>query len=946
MAQQGYSIGIDLGTTNCSVAFVDDKGQRKRAITALEIPQIVGWGEIVSRNLLPSFLFFPRDFEIPGRGPEPALPWDTGSDATVEGIVGDFARFQASRLTGRVVSSAKSWLCHPRVDRRASILPWGAGNDERTISPLDASSRYLRHLKCAWNHLMAYESESLLMESLEPVLTVPASFDAVARELTVEAAKMAGYANFVLLEEPQAAFYCWLSSHESTWRRILKGLSMVLVCDVGGGTTDFTLIKVDRSGDELALRRIAVGEHLLLGGDNMDIALAGRLETQIEEGKKLDSQRWAQLCQECRVIKEKALGGDDLQRYSISLAGRGSKLIGDSLRVDIGRDEIERLILDGFLPPCRLDEAVLRQSTQGLKEWGLPYASDPAITRHLAAFLRRHLKEGEFPDALLFNGGALKSKAIRGRIIESLEEWSQERGITRTTKLKILESSDLDLAVAQGASYFGLVRRGKGCRIGGGTPRSFYVGIDLDNSRKDAGPSLIDAICLIPKDLLTETEVEITDREFSLLLGKPVSFPLYSSTSRGDDRVGEIFSLADDDLEHLPPLYLVLESRDGKEREIPVHLRAWITEIGTLELWCVSRDRQEKWKLQFALTGPKTGETPITTSSKMGMAVDPVIVKSARELVSATFKRKQSQSSSLEVKPRGLLYKLEEISREKREAWSTAFNRETFDELLAVMGRRRSSPQHEASWLNMAGFCGRPGFGYPLDDWRVSEVWQIFAQWLQFSKDPQCRLEWWIFWRRLAGGLNQAAQEEIFGRISPYFLPGLKHLKTFPGPPPSKTESLEVLRMAACLEKIPQDQKLTIGNYIMDTFIARQPTYAHFWLIARLGTRVPFAGSIHTVIDREAAQRWIDRILTLPWSDAQGPLFALARLSMLTGDRARDIDEEQRQRVITRIRGEKADESLLLPLLEVIEESAKSQELIFGESLPPGLILRENQDLP
>jgi molecular chaperone DnaK (HSP70) len=943
MAYQGYSIGIDLGTTNCSLAFIEEKGQKKRVITTLEIPQIVNWGEISPRHLLPSFLLFPRDFETPHGGNDLALPWDQ-QEIRRDYTVGYFARSQASRLMGRVVSSAKSWLCHSRVDRRASILPWGAGSEERTISPLDASSFYLRHLREAWNHVITAGDASLRLENLQPVLTVPASFDAVARELTVEAAKMAGYKDFVLLEEPQAAFYSWLFSHESTWRRALKQVSMVLVCDVGGGTTDFTLIKIDRAGEEVSLRRIAVGEHLLLGGDNMDIALAGHLEAALQEGKKLDSQRWAQLCQECRVAKEKALGEDMQQSYSITLGGRGSRLIGDAMKADLTRDAIEHVIVEGFFPPCNLDEAVLRQSPHGLKEWGLPYANDPAITRHLAAFLRKHLRAGEFPDALLFNGGALKSRALQDRIIESMERWSGEKESAKTRRLKILESRDLDLAVSMGAAYFGIVRQGRGCRIGGGTPRSFYVAIDLEHPEKESEPSHVDTLCLIPRDLLTETEVEITDREFSLILGKPVSFQLYSSTSREDDRPGELLSLPDEDLEHLPPLHLVLESRDGKGSEIPVHLKAWITEIGTLELWCVSRDRQMKWKLQFALKDSRIGEEAIHRSSRVSMVADPEIVKNARELVCSTFKRKQSQSSSLEVKPRGLLYRLEEISKENREAWSTAFNREIFDELLAVLSRRRSSPQHEASWLNMAGFCGRPGFGYALDDWRISEIWHIFPQWLQFNRDPQCRLEWWIFWRRLAGGLEAPAQQEILSRISPYFFPGQKHLKTFPGPPPARIESLEVLRMAVCLEKAALDQKTALGNLVLDTLIARQPTYAHFWLMARIGTRVPFAGSTHNVVGKETAQGWITRILALPWSEPQGPLFALLRLSMLTGDRARDIDDETRHRIIKRFHDEKADESLLLPLTEVIEESAGSQDLIFGESLPPGLILREQRE--
>lgn len=933
MSDSPYVIGIDLGTTNSSVAYIE-RGSRsaKPVVRFLDIPQVVAEGEVGDRAMLPSFLYFPGQFEVPAGAI--SLPWNPDIDY----VAGEFARAQAARIVGKVVSSAKSWLCHRLVDRTAKILPWGSRGAERTVSPIEASSHFLGHLRDAWNHRMAARRENR-MENQEIVLTVPASFDEVARELTLEAARDAGLERIILLEEPQAAFYSWLLSYETSWRKYLKNVETILIFDVGGGTTDFTLIRVERSAEELSLKRVAVGDHLLLGGDNIDLAIARYVESRFMTGEeKLDSQRWALLCHECRSVKELALQQSSPESFAITIPGRGSRLVGGAVQAELSREEIVNIMRDGFFPEVGYDEALCHATGLGLKEWGLPYASDPAITRHAASFLRTHLKNHTFPDALMFNGGALKPGLIQDRVLGLLQQWCSSAGHC-PNPIKVLANKSLDLAVSRGAAYFALVRQGIGVRIGGGIPRSYYVGIDLEKPEPSEVDQSLRLLCLIPKDLPTEREVDIQDREFSLIVGRPVSFPLFTSTSREEDTPGQILEISPDRLEQLPSLFMVLGSRTGMELEIPVHLKAWVTEIGTLELWCVSRSGDEKWKLQFALQ--REAQMPETSPPPAAQKMDPELLKKTRDLVISTFMRKPGRITSEDVKPRGVLSALEDVLGEKREEWSTALNRELFDALLKVITRRRSDPQYESSWMNIAGFALRPGFGYPLDDWRTGHMWEIFPQWLQFNRDPQCRLEWWIMWRRVAGGLSGPQQEEMFARISPYYFAGMKHIKSFSGPPPNRIESQEVLRMAACLERISKEHKLLLGNYIMD-HLKKKQDYTYYWVIARIGARIPFAGSIHHVVNRETVSRWIEQILALSWHDPQQQGFALSRLSRLTGDRERDIDEALRMQVTTRMKEERCDEALIAPVIEVIEERSDERNLVFGESLPPGLVLKES----
>ncbi|GMV38749.1 MAG: hypothetical protein AMXMBFR64_04650 [Myxococcales bacterium] len=571
-----YIVGIDLGTTNTAVAYVDTEGDG--VVHLLELPQLVRLGHVEARPTLPSFVYLANPGELPPGSLR--LPWDGGAGDAV----GVLARDHGAKVPARLVSSAKSWLSHGGVDRRAPILPLGLEDAERRISPLDASARVLRHVRDAWNHLMGVR-----LEEQSVLLTVPASFDPVARELTMAAAREAGL-DAVLLEEPQAALYAWLGDHEG-WRKQVSAGDVILVCDVGGGTTDFSLIQVRDEGGDLVLERVAVGDHILLGGDNMDLALAHLVQAQLEEqGTRLDAWQSRELWHACREAKEALLSGG-AESHPITVLGRGSRLIGGAIKSDVWRDDVEAVVLDGFFPRCGADERPARRRAAGLRELGLPYAADPGVTKHLAEFLGRHAGAGA-ATAVLFNGGVFRADALRGRVIEALDGWAREGG---GASVKVLDGANLDLAVARGAAWYGLVRRGKGLRIRGGTARSYYVGVESSMPAVPGMAPPMRALCVAPFGMEEGTEAAVAEREFGLVVGEPVEFRFLASTTRADDRVGDMVDARE--LSELTPLEVTLdEGADGQVVPVRIHVR--VTEVGTLEVWCQSRGG-DRWKVEL-----------------------------------------------------------------------------------------------------------------------------------------------------------------------------------------------------------------------------------------------------------------------------------------------------------------------------------------------------------
>ena len=586
-----YSVGIDLGTTNSVVAVVplDDE---TAPVRLLDIPQLVSASTVENRPMLPSFLYLAPGGE---RGSYD-LPWAADRDFAA----GELARRQAALVPTRTVAAAKSWLCHSRVDRSQPILPWNAPDDVGKVSPVEASRRYLDHMVAAWN---AAFPEAPLREQ-KVTLTVPASFDASARELTREAARLAGLPeDLVLLEEPQSALYAWLATAGESWRRRLKVGDVLLVCDVGGGTTDFTLIRVEESGGDLQLTRVAVGNHILVGGDNMDLTLAHVAKKAFQEkGMEIDAWQSVALWHSCRLAKEALLAEDGPETHPVTVLGRGSRVVGGTVSVDLARDAVLAALLDGFLPRCELGEAPARRRASGFRELGLPFEADAAITRHLSQFLTAHADAGEAsvrPTHIVFNGGVFKATALRRRLTEVLGHW-----FGASSAPEILEGSlDLDFAVARGAAYYGRAKISGGIRIRGGTARAYYVGIETSGPAVPGAERPLRALCVVPHGMEEGTAAEVPGEEIGLVVGEPAHFRFFSSSVRKGDAAGAVIeSWTDEEIVETDSMEALLPASQAVEDGyVPVRFESRITELGVLELWCASTRSDERWKLEFSV---------------------------------------------------------------------------------------------------------------------------------------------------------------------------------------------------------------------------------------------------------------------------------------------------------------------------------------------------------
>ena len=584
-----FAIGIDLGTTNTVLAYAA-LGADQPEIRLLPIPQVTGPGLVESRSALPSFLYLASPHEGSGSYD---LPWAKGRTFAI----GEYARRQSSDAPARVVAAAKSWLAHTKVDRHSALLPWNAPAEVEKISPIEVSKRILEHLISAWN--TAFPENDF--KSQQVTLTIPASFDASARELTREAAVAAGFPeNFVLLEEPQAALYAWLTDMGDRWRRALKVGDTLLVCDVGGGTTDFTLIGVTEDNGVLNLSRIAVGNHILVGGDNMDLTLAHHARAAFQQkGVEVDAWQSVALWHSCRAAKETLLGENPPAHHPVAVLGRGSRLIGGTISVDLKADEVASSLVEGFFPKCSPQDKPARRLASGFRELGLPYESDTAITRHLAHFLAQHGQGGSIrPTHLLFNGGVFKAAALRNRLLDTLRGWFPD------SPPQILEGEhDLDFAVARGAAYYGAAKQGKGVRIRGGTARAYYVGLETAGLAIPGAPRPLRLLCVAPFGMEEGTEAKVPSEEIGVIVGEPAQFRFFSSPVRKDDQPGHSLDRWNEaDVSETDSLQATLpRPQDYEEEFIPVHFESRVTELGVLELWCVSAVSSDRWKLEFSV---------------------------------------------------------------------------------------------------------------------------------------------------------------------------------------------------------------------------------------------------------------------------------------------------------------------------------------------------------
>ncbi|MDR0213459.1 MAG: hsp70 family protein [Comamonas sp.] len=948
------AVGIDLGTSHTVVASVPLAGAADD-IALFDIPQRSAAGEVVSQPLLPSVRYQAAPGEL---GEAWQRPWPPqAANAEAPAVIGRWARDLGAAVPNRLVASAKSWLSHTGVDRTAPILPWGAGDDVVKVSPLAASSSYLAHVRTAWDR--AHPDAPLHQQAV--VLTVPASFDEGARALTLEAAQLAGLPDVQLLEEPKAAFHDWLLLQGDALAKQLEGSRLVLVVDVGGGTTDLTLIRVDASqnGGLPALTRTAVGEHLMLGGDNMDLALAHQLEGAFAgEGQKLPATRFAQLVQRCRIAKEQLLAQNAPDQLGITLLGGGSKLLARAQSATLTREQVQQWVVEGFLPTAQISDMPVRR--QGaLRGFGLPYPADAAISRHLAQFLTRH-GEGELPDTVLLNGGVFHAHAIAQRLTDLLTQW-------RGSPVRVLHNPHPDWAVARGAAAYGLAQHQaaqalqesqpdqpqtqaqsaqaaiKGSfpkivpRIGGGSARSYWL---LLPGKKGAPPQ---GICLLPRGTEEGVRIVLSGRRFALKLGQAVRFNLLAnSQSQLPHQAGQIAPLSGDGWVELPPLSAVLPAPQGQAAaQVEVQLQAGMSEVGTLEVRCVAvHDATQSWLLPFAVRGALgasefvAGSAQYTTGlneKQSGIKVSQA--QAAIDLMDRIFGTQAQEVTAKEV--RQLRQSLEKLLG-SRETWDVGLLRALFDALLARAKRRRRTADHERVWLNLAGWCLRPGVGAELDAWRMGQVWALYAQGLGHGKEAANWTEWWVFWRRVAAGLDEAQQMALLEDVAGHMQKAVQQSVRGKS---SHGSYDDMLRLFAAMEAVPWQYRQEMGQWMLQRLKRPEETVQTWWAIGRLAARQSLAANAHLVMPPEAAQEFLEATLEQDWRKNETAMFAAVQMARMTGDRTRDLPDDVRARVLEKMRSSGAPERWMAMVEQVVQMEAEDQKRSLGDSLPPGLVL-------
>jgi DNA-K related protein/Hsp70 protein len=963
-----YLIGVDLGTTNSVVAYIDIQQDPDAGfpIRVFPVPQLVEHGEVRTLPALPSFLYFPTADELSAGAV--SATWDEDPPM----VTGVLAREQGALVPSRQVSSAKSWLSYPGVDRRAKILPAQAEPPQPMISPVEASTRYLMHLRDAWNGAIGTDPEARF-EHQEIVLTVPASFDADARELTVEAARSAGLDKLTLLEEPLAAFYAWIAANhaqaggtssrpyltrDGSGQDLGDG-ELLLICDIGGGTTDFSLVSAGLINGELHFERTAIGEHLLLGGDNLDFALARRIEEKLKNIKLTLRQRYA-LRRVCCASKERLLSDSSLERVPVTVLGSGSTVVGQALSADLTREDVLEILTAGFLPITAPDEMPAPGRPIGLRELGLPYASDPAITKHLAAFLTQApgspasslagveapgppasslagveaagVMNGSSsnrrmarPDAVLFNGGFCAPAVTRERIVEAISAWFD--GAQSGWRPKLLLNEAVESAVARGAAFYGRVRRGAALRVRAGSGRTYYIGLPSDGD--------LQGICVLPAGVEEGTTLPLLNREFSVLANRPVSFTLYSSRTRHDAH-GEVAVLDEEDVHrHAPLVTLLRYGKKLREVYLIVRLRAIFTEVGTLEIWCESRDTLHRWRLQFELRAEEAQAQQIDTAKAQPVQQHSVkvtntdaTVESAAQLIRSVF---GGAADGDTLGPDTLAGRMETALGVKRDSWPIPAIRQFSDVLIELAAGRKKSPRHEVRWLNLCGLCLRPGFGVSGDDVRVNHLLRIASNELVFADDLQCQVEMLVLLRRIAGGINASQQQALYRKHTNRT--GRKKKGRV-----NRQVEQDEWRLVASLEHLLGGTRALLGDELVAK-IKKEPENAIWlWSLGRLGARIPLYGPLHSVVRAEIAGAWLKALLELPAFTA-ATASAIVLIARRTDDRSRDIEDSIREQAISRLTALGIAEETVQLLSKYVPPERVDAVRSFGESLPPGFQL-------
>lgn len=927
-----YIIGIDLGTTNSCVAYVDTRDDFQR-VQAFKIPQLKGEGSIEAMPTLPSFCYL----TLPSEWPREAvsLPWASAHTPFPTFITGWFARQQGSKIPTRLVQSAKSWLCHPSANRSGNILPIEAADESIRVSPIEATRRYLQHISQAWDHVMAKGDPEAEFSEQEIILTVPASFDEAARTLTIEAAKRAGYAKMTLIEEPQAAFYSWLSKHEREWESKLPPGTQILVCDVGGGTTDFSMIQVLEREGHVALNRIAVGDHLMLGGDNMDAAAMHWMISELkDDAADLTTTQRLQLLFEARRIKEEALSteGEATGSCRMVIHGAGSKVIGGAVNLEVDKQALRNLLEEGFFPLISWDEALRLRKASGMRTMGLPYEDDPAITKHLARFLhacKDDAGKALVPDLVLFNGGTMKPESFRRAIMASLRSWFPEK------KIDTLSAVNYDLAVALGAAYYGKARRGNGVKIGGGLARGCYLILDTT----DKGESSKKALTLMPRGS-EEGEVFESSSTFMLTPNVPVSFQLCSSHVRLHDKAGDLVPVLPEEMQMLPPIHTILrygkkQAFNQSEEKVPVKMRAVLTPVGTIEISLRAIGSENAWTLEFQLktaSGHDDAIASVASAANVGQTFERGFFANAEEAIRDAFGPSATSSAATR-----LMENLEERLGMPRTEWPSSALRGLFDTLIKVSGARMHSVQLWERWWNLAGFLLRPGFGYPLDDFRIKELWKVVLADSKTQTPQEVKVQVWVAFRRVAGGFSKGQQNQIATDL----------LATLIGKKGDKIESIakaelyrytEKIRAVGALELLDISTKVRLGTALTHRIIDGSAHQADFWSLGRIGARHLAYGSLAHVIPAAVCEGWVGTLLAkIPRNDTTIRL--MEQLARKTEHSELNLSKKCVNRVLEYFAGTDNYPRLEELLLHESRLSHKEQDMIFGDHLPSGLLL-------
>ena len=959
MQDSRYIIGIDLGTTNTALCYIDTE-QHGNDVGEFAIPQISGIGECKHLSLLPSFCYLPAINEFPKKSL--ALPWIENSG----NIVGQFARSHGASSPNRLISSAKSWLCHAGIDRTQRILPWGNQSDVEMVSPIDVTTFYLTHLREAWDYKMRKFNQGTLsadhaFENQQIILTIPASFDETARELTILAAERANYKEFSLIEEPLAAFYAWLSKNEDNWGKLIHPGERILVIDIGGGTTDFSFIELDNNQQ---LRRFAVGDHLLLGGDNIDMTIAKKFETHWNV--TLSGGDWFKLCQICREAKE-TLMSSDLTETDITLVSRGSSVIESVKKGKLTKPDFIHILNDGFYPQTNANEAP-HKSRSGIRKMGLPYVDNPAITEHLIAFLCNaktiahsdaignredsienqigegigvpcennpvsihhkanssidspkfyESKEKEkllYPDKILFNGGSLYGEQTRKRLISIISLWFPNRPPPVE-----LEAEEFSLAVAKGAAYYGRGRRGNGVKVKSGITKAFYIEVAEKKDQKKL-------ICIMPRKTGENIEVSVPGK-FLVRANSKVLFNLYSSSVRLLDQCGNSVS-STDELTLVSPLVTVLQYGNLQEKNLEISISCIITEVGTLKVYLNSLTTDHKWPLDYDLRASLETVDNCKDPKKPTIVIESKKISMAIGILQETFNNDSARLSKIASL-------LENSLNLKKRDWSISLLRKFSDILLSLANSRERSAEHETRWLNLLGFCLRPGFSDVEDSLRIKKLWKIWFGGLIHCKDVQASAEWWVMWRRIAPGLKSGQQITIINKLrSELFPKGIYRRKV----PQGEQAKREMWRCLGSLELLSVEMKKQIGELLISRG-TKLESY-EIWVIARLGSRRLFRSPANLILSPASAEEWINQLrpLHIKIKHDKMVLFAVSRISTFTGERTLDLPPDLRLDVIQFLEGNACPDYWLTQVREQCPTSTEEIENLLADSLPLGLTL-------